>query len=336
MTGHRGLALVAALGAFSCTPSPAPVSLLDTGWFTDTAGSDTDTDTTTECTAKIIRTSPEAGDVDWYWRTPATVSVDGYDKVYDARVIDPAGAPVPSEMSWSDDFLTFQVVYPDGLQADTQHLLEVTDCLGTHQFPFTTSSFGHPLDSGPTMVTGRTYDLRLDDGVFIEPSGMSAFLSPYLNDPILLQVQYATEEYIDLTGTQGYTDLFGDVRQDWGALWNFPVTPFGDHPYFDVQSDNVFLEILGLSLAVEQFRLNGTFAADAESFGGATLSGMLDTRTAGALIGQPNNPDAFCAAATAFNLSCVPCADTQVYCMEVLVEDLEAEWVPGLVLRPGL
>lgn len=330
------MALVSLMALAACKPAPEPTSLLDTGWFSDTAVGDTDTDDNTECSAQIVQTSPAANEAEWYWRDPATVWVDGFHEVYDARVIDLGGAPVGTTLEWADDYLTFKVQFTKGLTPDSQYLLEVTDCLGTRQVPFFTSSLGYPIIGGPGVLAGRVFDMRLDEGEFIEPGGMSAFLSPYLGDPILLQVQYANEEYIDFTGTQGYVDLFGDVQQSTGGLWNFPVSPFESSPYFEIHGDNVVLEILGYELAVEGFGLTGTFSPDATKFEGATLGGMLDTRTAGALIGQPNNEAAFCMAATAFGLSCEPCNDGLEFCMEVLVEDLTGDWVEDLSLRSGL
>ena len=73
MIGRSVMALCAALALVSCKPSSAPGSLLDTGWFSDTAGADTDTDPTTGCDAQIIQTSPEADAVDWYWQAPQAI-----------------------------------------------------------------------------------------------------------------------------------------------------------------------------------------------------------------------------------------------------------------------
>ncbi|MCB9680222.1 MAG: hypothetical protein H6733_02020 [Alphaproteobacteria bacterium] len=321
----RRIVLVAVLATAGCPVGEDLPALLDTGWFDD--------DGPDGCTAKLTSTVPADGATGWYWRDDLQVLVDEAG-TYAVRLLEADGKAVDHTVSTASTGVSLDVHAEGGLAPDTDYTLEVTDCTGVHAIGFTTSSYGAPLRDGPSTIQRRTYSLDLVNATWVEPGGFGAVLAGLFNAPVLLGVQYVDATWMDWIGTTGTIDL-GVVGQDQDLpTWDFPLTTFEASPFFETSADSIELDVQGFPLPITDFQLEGTFAADGSTFGGARLSGLGDSRYAGGAVGQPDNPAGLCNLATGIGVPCVPCPDGEVYCLQVEIVDLTAHVVPGLVLVP--
>ena len=310
--------------------SPTPTPLLPTGWFSDTG----DSDAPQGCRDDVVQTRPEAGDA-WYWRDSPRISVSSDDRTaYQAYVIDAEGYRLPSELVWTDGSLTATVQLDAPLRPDSDHVLRIVDCEGTREVPFRTSTLGLPFEAGVTSIAGKTFHVDLQGADWVQPAGIAALLTLYFDSPGLIDVAYVTDQQLQLRFTLGYyTD--GEIRQDSGRqLIPFPTVGFGDNPYFEAQADRVDLSFSGATIPVYDFAFSGTFSASGSAIGGASVSGIGDTRFAGQLLGD-DSPDAICSLAAGFGVQCVMCpTDRLPYCLPVSVVNVEGTWLPHLTLQP--
>lgn len=313
--------------AAACGTVTDPPDLLETGWFDDGPPA--------LCAAKVGSTLPEDGASDWYWRAPLVAYLDeADDEAYVFRVTDDGGREIPVEVTKDDTGLVATITPVDGLPSDTSLRLQIEDCLGPREIAFSTSSLGAPLEGGVGALVGRTWRLEVEDATWVEPAGLATLLPALPFSPILVGVAYADAEWVDWIGAQGRVTTDGIDQSPTVATWNFPLTPFEDAPYFDSFVEDVELAVQTATLPITDLRLTGTFAADGSEIGGATLSGLGDTRDLGKVLGSPGDPDALCELAEDFDVVCVDCPDGKPYCLDVQIEDLHGTELRGLTLVP--
>jgi hypothetical protein len=321
-----GLAVLCSCGGGS--PDRAK-KLIDTGWFTDTADWVGDA-----CRHRIVTTQPADKATGWYWREPLElfVSTEQHER-YETYLIDADGIRLPVEPEWSEEGLSAKLTVPGGLRANHTYTWHVHDCLEDAVVTFQTSEFGEPLTGGASSLTDRTYLLDLTAADWTQPPGLGPVLALYFTTPVLLGVEVASVDSIDFLGAPGAADPLAGVIQDRQAsTWDFGATSFASSPYFEAEVDEVIFAFQGTSVVVNDFRLEGTFNASGEAFGGALLTGQADTRHLGMLLGDPDNLGAMCEYAGKLGIFCDPCPDGESYCLDMAVEDLEGLWVPGLEL----
>lgn len=322
-------ALVALLSLGACKgdkdPGDSPPTVTDTGWF--------DTDETTVCEATIAETAPADGTSDWYWRDDPRILVTVDDpSAYSARLIGPDGQEVATTPEWTGLELVLDLGAP--LEPDADHTLEVTDCNGTRSIPFHTGTYGQPLEGGPEMLNGLTWELDLVNATWLEPAGLGAFLTVWFTTPVLLGVNFADASDIDMVGAPGELDNDGVLVQDLDQpTWGFPVVSFADAPYVTATSPNVVFRFDDVDVPVEDFAFEATFAPDGSSLGGVRLTGVGDTRNLGVFLQKPDDPNAICSVAATIGTACIPCDDGQPYCLFLDVRDVDAELVAGLTLQ---
>lgn len=323
-TAVRVLACV--VGLAGCTPPGGPLGdLLDTGWFGDSDGD--------VCAARVGSTTPVDGAVDWSWRARPVVLVDQVSDVFAARLTTAGGVEVPTSLVPDATGLALTVAFDGALAADTDYVLEITDCAGPTTVHFRTSRLGTPVAGGPASLRGRTWQLDAVNATWVEPGGLGSFLAANFDLPILVGAVFADDTTLKLIGGLGAV-VDGDVVQGDAPTWDFPSRPFDESPWFRTESDEIVLDIAGLPLPVYDFRLEGTFLADGSGFGDGVLSGLADTRLAGGAFGAEGDPDAVCGYAEAIGVSCVACPDSLETCLVVELRDLTASEVEGLALVP--
>ncbi len=303
--------------------------LLDTGWFTDTADLVGDA-----CRHRVVATLPEDKATGWYWRDSLELFVStAQHERYDTYLIDENGIRLSVEPEWSEEGLSATLTAPSGLQANHTYTWHVHDCLEDGVVTFTTSELGEPLSGGASSLTDRTFLLDLASADWTQPPGLGPVLALYFTTPVLLGVEAATVDTIDFLGAPGAVDALAGVIQDRQApTWDFGATSFVDAPFFEAEVDEVVFAFEGTSVVVSGFRLEGTFSAAGDAFGGAQLTGQADTRHLGMLLGDPDNMGAMCDYAQKLGIFCDPCADGEPYCLDMTVQNLEGVWVPGLEL----
>ncbi|MCB9663087.1 MAG: hypothetical protein H6732_03170 [Alphaproteobacteria bacterium] len=316
-------------GMLACAPArPLVDPLLDTGWFDDGPWE-------LGCRERLVEVAPGDGAERWYWRTPPRFTVTQPWEGYQAQLSTSDGLLIPSTLEVSDDGLTYTVRPDEALAPDAEHVLELEDCDGRTELRFTTSTLGLPLEGGTSSLSGRTWQLDLARATWLQPGGFGPTLGGFLESaPILVGVRLATDDVVRWIGTNGTGGTGGITQSIKYPTWAFPTVPFGEAPYFEVETAGIELAVGDSLLPISELRFTGTFSADGTRIGGATLSGSGDTRFAGGAAGNAADPGAFCQLAEGLGVQCEPCADGKPYCMTVEVVDLSAPEVPGLTLVP--
>ncbi len=326
------LALIVSAGCKKQDDYQAPEKLLDTGWFVDTATGDGQ-----NCLHKVVLTEPEDGVRDWYWRDYPVVYVETNEdpSKYDVFLVDEDGVRLRAEQKWPDeDSLSFEVEFVGGLKASHDYQLIIRDCAGERVVNFRTSSYGAPLEAGPSSLVGNTYVLDLAGADWVQPPGLGPLLQLYFTTPVLLGVETADTTSIDFLGAPGAIDPFEGILQDMTQqTWDFEGTGFADEPYFRTDVPEVNFKFDGLDIPVFEFRVEGTFEADGSSFGGGALIGNADTRNLGVQLGEPDNPAAMCGYAESLGILCKSCPDGEPYCLDLKVVGVDGSLVPDLTLR---
>ena len=86
---------------------------------------------------------------------------------------------------------------------------------------------------------------------------------------------------------------------------------------------------------MHQMHLEGTFSPDGSGMGGAWISGLVDTRNLGTLMGIGTGDDAICNYLNeSFEAPCEDCGDGEVYCLYIKAFFDDANVVEGVVLDP--
>ena len=307
--------------------------LVDTGWFTD---SDDPLDPE-NCTDKLVTSSPEDGATGWYWRDRPEVFVATTNRdAYTAWLQTEDGERLDTTMVWDEaSDLSFTLDWEGQLAPSTTYTLGLEDCAAAQTVTFQTSDLGTPLEMAPEGLVGNTYLLDLVGATWVQPSALAGVLQTYFNTPVLLGVTHANDESIKLIGAPGETDTLGNVTQSDGSVWIFPLADFTGSPFLDVSAPAIEFQYedgnTPIRVPVENFHLTGTLSADGTRLGGGQLSGLGDSRHLGEeLLG--GDPSDLCSLAQGLGVECVPCADGEVYCLQLVARDLEAILLPELVI----
>jgi hypothetical protein len=302
---------------------------LETGWFTDTDD--------WRCADRVMSTTPSAGTSDWYWRDALVAHTGTRDATaYDAWIVDADGVPVEATAEWVADRPDLVVTPAAPLRPSSTYSLVVEDCEGQQFVPFGTSALGEPLVGGPGSLIDATFAIRLQDAAWDEPAGLGGLIALYLDWPVLLGVQFANAQIVDLIGAQAYLDPTGKPRQMASTpTWDYPLANFEQSPYLDTTAPEIRIAASSsVVLPVYDFRLRTTFAADGSAIGGARVSGLGDTRGLGPALDMGEDEGAVCNAAIAFGVSCVPCPDDAPYCLKIDARNVNGERVDGVVVVP--
>jgi hypothetical protein len=305
-----------------------PPALLDTGWF-ETA----DTGGGADCIHKIVDWVPEDGTQGVYWRDkPVVYTSTDVPHAYQAWLETTDGIRLETEMLW--DGLSFKLQWDGQLEASTDYVLGLQDCNETRYSTFRTSPLGAPFTIDPSELSGRTFLLDLLGAEWVEPPQLAGLMQQYFTTPILLGVKFADDTRIDLLGAPGLTDDLGIVSQDKSAsTWDFPITDFTTAPYLETTVDRIVLKYADTEIPVEDFLLEATFGPDGTTLGGGVLSGLGDSRNLHELLPTDNgDQNMLCELAAGLGVSCVPCADGQPYCLNLVARNLEGTLLPNLVL----
>jgi len=300
---------------------------------TQDSDSTKDTDTALPCTASVLTVSPETGTTEFYYREPLVVSFDGDGSAAVLSLTDASGTDIPFSRTWADG--NVQVQLDVILSADTTYTLNAQVCESTLSTAFTTSHLGAPLQMDPGSLVGTTWEFRLsDDATITEPVFLEPLAATYVTTPLLIGVTAADATMIDLLGALGiYNQSNGTYSQSNEVPWDFPPADFTQSPFFAATAPLVTLSYNGIDIPIEQFHLEGTIADDASFIGEGKAWGYLDTRYAGVWVARPDDPAAVCDVASSAGVSCVPCLDSEPYCMFIRAEEVHATRV-GVVLLP--
>jgi hypothetical protein len=330
----------------------------DTG-DVDEADADTDTDTDADadadtgdtgdtgteptCTTLMTTTVPEDGTADFYWKSPIVIDFDDEPEEKDIiSITDADGSAVGFTAEWDETHGETVTLTPE-LSGSTEYTVAV-NCLEPQSFGFTTSAYGLPLTIPVEDLVGRTYELDLPGAYFKHPVGIGALLSTYLENPLLVSPVAFTDTEITMLAARGLWDDEGVPSQDMG-MGTFPFLPsdWTGAPFFSGDTEEIIVSYdAGSSttdIIIHSVHLEGTFAADGSSIGGAWASGLADTRNLYTLIDVPDMPgvdpeDLVCAWVESLGLPCIDCGDGVDRCLYMEAYFDDAPLVEGVILDP--
>lgn len=341
MMRHATLLLLAMIACKSDKDSEPVDDSVPVGTDSDPNVDDSTADDSDEpCLVKPQSILPEEEDMDWFYREPITVTFTGEapDATFALYNRD-SGEEFTTTVSWNASNEIATLTESSGvLQASMTYGLRITVCGVSYETAFDTSWFGAPLEGTPEDLLGRTYVIEFKEVNFVEPAGFGAFLSLYIDIPILVGIHELLGDTMWLVGAQGRVDGDGNYLQkkkesgEHVPTWDFTGIDFSTAPYFEADTDLITLAYGGASIPVHNFHLEGTFAPDGASFAGGKLWGDADTREMGTLFGE-EDPNYVCALVASVGAACEPCPDDSAeYCLHLKGVDIVAREAPGLTL----
>lgn len=241
---------------------------------------------------------------------------------------DASATEVSGTSEWIGDTIRFTPDAP--LATGSAYEATLTHCGGEAAVTFRTSDLGGALDEGPESLVGRTYAVALGEARFVKPEGVGSLLGGLLTQDILIGVTAASDTEINMMGALSEE---GSLNQDrCEPSIEFPVAAdFTEAPFFSINADELALTVADFNVAINDFTLSGTFAADGSYMGGAVLAGLLDARDlvealiGGGILEEGSDASSVCDLISAFSVSCEACSDGEEYCLSIHVDQIMAE-----------
>lgn len=181
---------------------------------------------------------------------------------------------------------------------------------------FWTSALGEELT---VSLMNVSYELSLGNATWVSPPN-TAFLVSILQDTsILFMVKSGRAETIDmrfaggLNGEQYMCSPTADIDDN-----------FWEDPYFEVTAPFVVFDTPAFPLDIDDFAFSGAFASDGSFMGGGHITGVLDTRDLGEVVGLSSSSFAVCELLATFYIPCVECPDTLETCLQLDVRGITA------------
>ncbi len=310
----------------SSTPQDTAPEVNDTDGGTETG------DTQEACETTVVEISPEDGTTEWYYRDAIDILFSDPGTAAAIQVTDGSGSAVDLDLQWESDDHRLLIYGDPYFQPSTDFTLDVSICDDSQRLTFSTSALGTPLDSGIESLVDNTYVIELTEVEFTDPPSIGFILAAYFTDPLLVGVVEATETSISLLATLGYKDHTGAYVQSPGAdTWPLDNADFTTHPFFTAEADSITFTYEGADIPIENFHLEGTFTSDAQYFQQGEISGNLDTRYLGELLGGDQNTA--CEWVAVAGIECEACSDGEPYCLFLRAIDILAPLEEGLVLE---
>lgn len=308
-----------------------------TRFLPDTALPQQDTGPDDLCDAEVFETAPFDGQQGIYYLDPISVSFTE-EAVGSVVRLEKGGQLAPAELTWDETGLNATLTPLNPLEPVTEYTLSVQTCPDNAPttVSFSTSSFGTDLAVEPEALAGRTYYLDLGGAFYEEPAGLGGLISQYLNQPLLIGVVSSNVDQIELMGAQGRVDgASGAILQDTRlSTFYFGTASFVSRPYLLASAPAVPLAYDGTDISFYNFRLEATFSADGEVLGEPRLTGQIDTRNLGPLLGVGSAPDATCETASGLGVDCEPCPDGEELCLPLRGSFPNGAYLPGVTLSP--
>lgn len=285
-------------------------------------------DTGPQCENYVVETFPVDGEANAYYRTSIEVTFDEMDESATLTVAGPDG-DVAGSTSWRGDTLVFEPDAP--LAPSATYTTSITFECGQPSASWSTGEVGGAIT---TDLVGKSYNLDLASGRFVEPEGVGSILQQYIGDQrILLGVTALEGSTIQMIGAMGVEGSDPAVQEPCEPTIPFPTADFSATPYFEVGPEDTTFNVSGYSITISDLFISGAFAPDGSYISGATLAGSVDTRPLVVLIGEEEPEDAICELAGAIGVECEPCeSDNEPFCLSVLVDSIQAAELGGYTL----
>jgi MYXO-CTERM domain-containing protein len=278
--------------------------------------------------AQLLSWSPADGATDVSRTTSVEATFDRVDPSASMSVF--AGAAVAGAQSWNGTTLTFTPT--NSLLAGTDYTSIVTTACGQESIGFTTESVGGPI-TGASLVD-RTWELDVYSGTWIAPAGVGPILAGLAGDgTILLGVSHAGTNNLDLVFS-GADETTTPTTQDtdWETV-DITAVDFSQSPTFSGSFGSLTLDLAGVAVPVEQVAFSGTFDAGGSQIVDMSVTGFVDIRPAGPLLG--GTAQTSCLLLGAFGVGCTACpSGVGNFCVEADIRDITAFELVGQTITP--
>ena len=192
---------------------------------------------------------------------------------------------------------------------------------------FTTRWEGAELED-PSVLTGRTFSMDLQDALWLEPEGAGDLFAEYFGGVFLVGVEEVTEDAVDVIFAVG--ENVGDmVQQDpCYETVDFEPADFSRNPYFELGPKRMPLEVQGQSVMLDNVQISGALVDGGTDLTDAELLADADLRQLGA------DWQTYCTYLVIFGLSCMECSSDGVEaCVGLHVAQIEGEPQGGVVVK---
>lgn len=240
-------------------------------------------------------------------------------------------ASFAGEMSTSEDGTIVYYTPSAPLTPNTAYTATLESCAGTTALAFTTSGDGLPLADEGGLVN-RTWSFDLAAARIVSPEGMNLVLSTVPQQPLLIGVVALEAGTIDLIEAGSVADAEVQTQDYCLSTTELPGAEFAESPYFALSAAVATVYVGGAPVTVNDMVITGTFAADGTYIAGGKLSGILDTRNMGILVGDEGNPSAACDLMVSAGIRCGDCPDGERYCLDLQADQILAPEVSGFTI----
>ncbi len=272
------------------------------------------------CDIELSNTQPYEGQRDFYWRDAFVFEFSDVDSTATVQF------EAPGTATWDDTgtVLTFQPDAP--LSPNTDYTVGVDFCRSNPELTFHTSDFGTPI-ADPSALMGQTYAVALNEGRFIEGTGIAEPLSIFFNRSVYFQVLGVSASGLDLrVAVSGApTDPLG--QDPCFATTDLTGLDASAAPFFQFDVGDFVLGAWEGSLGLLGFQLEGTIAPDGSVVGGVGYSVTVPVSQLGALFDITDVAET-CALIEEQGVECQTCPDfSDSACVIISADQLEATLV---------
>ncbi len=172
------------------------------------------------------------------------------------------------------------------------------------------------------VLEGATYAVSLLDVTVLEPPGLATVFADLDSGPALFHVVREDGDIIELAIALGAVDGRQSKCEPVHAL---PPADFSGNPWLEVHGAALPLSLGGHPVSLDYMGLTALFSPDGEDWQSGTLDAVLDTRELAPLFKEGTD---VCALVEGMEGTCEPCADGQIACVDVSLDDVIGRQVP--------
>lgn len=288
---------------------------------------DDDTGFVDSCVSNSIEeVFPDHGTTNASYRTVIEVRLDNPDPAATLTVVGRSGQ-VAGSLERFQDILRLTPLEP--LEPGTDHTVTTTYGEGCQVVTiFTTSDTGAPIGN-PQALIGKTFEVDLLAGRFVEPEGVGSLLGEYLGDqPLFLEVEAASSTEVEILGIFGRQGSTTPEQSQCIGTVDFPSGEFTSNPYFEVLAPGTStLPLGGSTVEIYDLQMSSSFTPEGTAMQGGLFAGLLDTRPLVELVEEGGAKDAICELAASIGVDCEVCPDGEPLCITMRIDDIPAREV---------
>ena len=308
----------------------------------------------------LVEVSPSLNQSDFFYRSTLVAEFDIAPDSVSVTLTDASGAAVDGTANVESNgrVVTFDPSGDLTSSAGYTMTVEWSPSEEGHS-PFTnafqTSAHGGDV-AEPSPMIGNVYNIDLAGATFVEPPGIGPILQSQMDgfSVLFTAIENGTDfdaGVLHVMGAIGEEDG-GAISQDAcaptlaftagedGEVGTADDTPASwNNPEMVLEAEELPLTIQGVTATIQDLVISGTFHPDLTNMRGGVFGGIIDTRPLVGALGSGESESEICdLVESTVGVPCISCTDDgddtdEVFCLELLAEDLAADVVEGLTLQ---